>query len=252
MAAASARAGAAARARTHRGREQGSRTRAWRGSARTCGRARRERASGRGVTPGTPGSSGAGEGGRARPLQIEPPQARCATSHRRGGRQDTQMDRDRPRSPPRIPHLRGIRSAAPECRKRGSVAAIKAGGAHEHCAGGTGGGWERSRVSPPYTSLPGRAVADQLRPPSPDGPRGEAAPLAPLPAAWGSLGEVRRSRWRPGTGGWGARSAPGDAPRDAQVVQGTGRGRWRVTVQREWTGPSAQSQRGAEPPNTGS
>lgn len=36
--------------------------------------------------------------------------------------------------------LRGIRPATPECGKRGSAAAIKAGDAHEHCAGGAGGG----------------------------------------------------------------------------------------------------------------
>lgn len=121
---------------THRGREQGSRTRAWRESPWTCGRERRER-----DLPGTARGPCAprkpATGGRARPLQFEQLQTLCATSDRPG---DARTQGHRACAPPRVPHLRGILPATPECGKHGSVAAIKTGGAHEHCAGGAGGG----------------------------------------------------------------------------------------------------------------
>jgi hypothetical protein len=122
---------------THRGREQGSWTRAWRGSPWTCGRVRRERGSPGTARPCAP----------RKPAKAGEPDRCSSSSSRRAvpprtsvGYARTHRQRHRPYAPPRVPHLRGIRPATPECGKRGSVAAIKTGGAHEHCAGGASRG----------------------------------------------------------------------------------------------------------------
>lgn len=184
VAAASAPAVGAARARTHRGKEQRSRTRAWRGSAWTCGRARRERGS-----PGTPRllapwkRETAGEPGHGRsnsPRQAVPhwTGAGDARTHRQGRTSRTTL----------VPHLRGIRPAAPECGKHGSAAAIKTGGAHEHYAGGTGGGWEWSGSLCPQPPLAGRWPASSALSllTAPRGGRRVGA----SPAVWGSPEEA--------------------------------------------------------------
>lgn len=76
-----------------------------------------------------------------------------------------------------------------------------------------------------YPGSPGRAVAGQLRPrpptPPPGGGRRAGASSCGVGVPWGG---VKVAGGAPGFGDGVHLSAPGDAARDAQVVQGTGRG----------------------------